>query len=207
MSEDLVWWRRPKLLAAVVCAALGVLVLAFGPLLRAEVPAPAAPLDDLSTFEEASSGDMAAPESPADLIVYVSGAVARPDVYRLPAGARVKDAVLAAGGLLDSAVAEQVNLAAPLSDAEQIHIPRIDEAPVDGPAGAPAADGRLDLNLASAADLEELPGIGATLAGRIIARREEQGPFGSVEELREVTGVGEKLFAQIAPLLVVGRSS
>jgi len=60
------------------------------------------------------------------------------------------------------------------------------------------------LNRASVAELEELPGIGPTLAGRIVARREEQGPFRAVEELREVTGIGEKLFAQIAPLVTVG---
>jgi competence protein ComEA len=139
----------------------------------------------------------------------VSGAVAAPDVYRLPEGARVKDAVLAAGGLRDDAASEDVNLAAPLSDAQHVHIPHIGEAaPVAAPSapapvGQPASGGLINLNQANLADLEELPGVGQAIAERIIAYREQQGLFQSVEDLQNVTGIGAKLFAKISPLVTV----
>jgi competence protein ComEA len=205
--------RRPRLIAAAACFALGAAILVLGVLPRQEAPAPAAPLAGaLDLAPPAPASEEEAPAEPSELIVYVSGAVPRPDVYRLGPGARVKDAVTAAGGLGPDAAAEQINLAEPLSDAAHVHIPSLADpaalvaAPAAAPAiaGAPAA-GPLDLNAASAAELEELPGIGATLAGRIVARREEAGPFAAVEDLREVTGVGEKLYAQIAPLVTVGR--
>lgn len=209
--SDNPWWRRPQLLAAVGCLLIGVAVVA-GSLLTgrtAPVPAPATDLglaDPL--FDVGPPAEAAAPTeaTPAEVIVYISGAVAHPDVYRLPAAARVKDAVLAAGGLLPEADHEAVNLAAPLQDADHIHIPRRGEA---APAQAPqAASGgterRIDLNTAGTAELEDLPGVGKTLAERIVARREEQGPYRSVEDLREVTGIGAKLFEQIAPLVRVG---
>jgi competence protein ComEA len=147
--------------------------------------------------------DDAEPTGPAELVVYITGGVRHPDVYRLPIGTRVKDAVLAAGGLRPDAAADQINLAAPLTDAGHVHIPlRSDPA---APTNATTANqGLLNLNQASLSDLEELPGIGPAMAERIVARRTEEGPFRSVEDLRSVTGVGEKLYAQIAPLVTVG---
>jgi competence protein ComEA len=101
-----------------------------------------------------------------------------------------------------------VNLAAPLADAQHIHIPQQGEgAPATGeavPAGSPVAGGLIDLNRASAVDLEELPGIGQAIAERIIAYRESQGPFTSVDELRGVAGVGDALLTKISPLVTVG---
>lgn len=197
-------WRSPRLVAAAACFLLGTAVLAAGLVPRLAPPAaavgaagPLAGLDGLDDAAMAEGGDDAA----AELVVYVSGAVVAPDVYRLPAGARVKDAVLAAGGLRADAAGEGVNLAEPLSDAQHVHIPALG-APAGAP--APAGDGRVDLNRASAAELEELPGVGKVLAERIVARRDEQGPFASVDELRDVTGVGAKLFEQIAPLVRAG---
>jgi len=210
--ERAMLWRSPRLLAATLCFLLGALILVAGlapRLLPQPAPAPtgAEPLEGLEPFETPPLPD-AASDAPADLVVYISGAVWHPDVYRLPAGARVNDAVTAAGGLRPEAARERVNLAEPLRDAQHVHIPSVTEVAAEAPAaaGASGADGprRLDLNRASVAELEELPGIGPTLAGRIVARREEQGPFRAVEELREVTGIGEKLFAQIAPLVTVG---
>ncbi|MBX0329296.1 helix-hairpin-helix domain-containing protein [Oscillochloris sp. ZM17-4] len=215
MHDAEIWWRRPRLLAALACVALGVAVIIGGPALRGALAPAAPPPDDLgmSLFDEPlDAPDLAAEmpsPAPADLIVYVSGAVDAPDVYRLPEGARVIDAVLAAGGLLADAAGEGVNLAAPLSDAQHIHIPRLGEgapaasdlAASDAPA---SAGGLIDLNRASAVDLEELPGIGQAIAGRIIAYRETQGPFTSVDDLRNVTGVGDALFSKISPLVTVG---
>jgi competence protein ComEA len=213
MDDDLLWWRRPRLLAAVACVALGLALLAAGPLMRMAGPA-APPADDLGLAALDEPADAppaeAAPRAPADLVVYVSGAVAAPDVYRLPAGARVMDAVLAAGGFGGDAAGEEVNMAAPLSDAQHVHIPRLGEAaPAQAaadaqPAGASAPGGLIDLNRAGAVDLEELPGVGQSIAERIVAYREAQGPFQSVEDLQSVTGIGEKLFAKIGPLVTVG---
>jgi competence protein ComEA len=233
--EEQTWWRSPRLVAAAACFLLGSAVLAASFIPRwataAAVPAAVAgdPLGGLDEFgpEPAGSQDEAKPlpaapepqvEAAPELVVYVTGAVLAPDVYRLPAGARVKDAVVAAGGLSPDAASEQVNLAEPVSDAQHVHVPFFTDlaSPAvagaeDGPAepsqpgeGGEGGDGLIDLNRASAAELEELPGVGPTLAARILARREEQGPYGSVEELNEVTGVGAKLFAQIAPLVTVG---
>ncbi len=211
------WWRRPRLLAALACALVGLAVLLGGPALRgALAPAAPPPADDLGVAlldEPPAPGDpapAAAAPAPAELIVYVSGAVAAPDVYRLPAEARVIDAVLAAGGLRDDADSAGVNLAAPLSDAQHIHIPQIGEAApaadvsAAGAAGQAGAGGLIDLNRASAVDLEDLPGIGQAIAARIVAYREQQGPFTSVDDLQNVTGVGDALLAKISPLVTVG---
>lgn len=212
MHDELIWWRRPRLLAAAACLALGVAILAAAPMLRR---APAAqPADELTlaALDELEAPPPAAPTAPApdDLVVYVSGAVAAPDVYRLPAGARVMDAVVAAGGLAGDAAGEDVNLAATLSDAQHVHVPRLGDAPAaqgatdTGGDGQASQSGLIDLNRAGAVDLEELPGVGQSIAERIVAYREQQGPFQSVEDLQSVTGIGEKLFAKISPLVTVG---
>jgi competence protein ComEA len=151
--------------------------------------------------------------APEAVIVYVSGAVRAPDVYSLPAEARVKDLVLAAGGFAPEAAAEQINLAERLRDGEHIHIPRQGDLTLpqsSGEAGggtqdaAPDSAGPIDINTAGAAELDTLPGVGQTLAQRIIEHRSANGPFTSVEELRNVKGIGPALFAQIAPLVTVG---
>ena len=148
------------------------------------------------------------PSLPSTVIVYVSGAVSAPDVYELPFDARIKDLVLAAGGLTADADPERINLAERLKDSEHIHVPRQGETPDDAAgvadtAGA-AQSGSLDLNTASASDLDSLPGIGQSFADRIIEYRTTNGPFTSVEDLQKVKGIGAALFAKIAPLVSVG---
>ena len=161
-----------------------------------------------------SSGGPAAPASsaPTELVVHVSGAVTSPGVVRLPPGARVDDALHAAGGATGEAELAAVNLARPVVDGEQIHVPVPGEEPPavaapapaeegapagdatgagDGAAGGGGADGGLiDLNTASVAELDELPGVGPAIAQRIVDHREQNGRFESVDQLEEVSGIG-----------------
>jgi competence protein ComEA len=149
---------------------------------------------------------------PSEVTVHVSGAVAAPGVVTLRAGARVADAVVAAGGLSLDADPGGVNLARPLVDGEQVVVPVLGEAPPPpGTAGAAGtgrggvdADGRIDLNRATAPELEELPGVGPVLAGRIVAHREEHGPFREVGALRDVPGIGERTFQALVDHVTVG---
>lgn len=142
----------------------------------------------------ASVEELPAPEvAVADAVIYVhvSGAVAHPGLYRLAEGARVVDVVAAAGGFADGADPGGVNLARLLSDGEQLHVGAAGETP----SAADDADARVDLNSADAATLETLPGVGPAIAGRIIAWRDENGRFTSVDDLLAVSGIGEKMLA------------
>ncbi len=128
--------------------------------------------------------------------VHVSGAVAAPGLYRLAVDARVVDAVAAAGGFAPSADRAAVNLARTISDGEQLIVPEVgaEPAPTAPREVADAgADTVIDLNTADAALLETLPRIGPALAERILAWREENGRFTSVEDLLSVSGIGDKL--------------
>lgn len=140
------------------------------------------------------------------VIVYISGGVARPDVYRLPADARIKDVVLAAGGFAEDADTDHINLADHITDAQHIDIPR--QGATDNPAKTdkrpPQTPSLLDINTASTTELEALDGIGAALAQRIVEYRTEQGPFQKIEDLRNIKGISSKLFDTIAPLITVG---
>jgi competence protein ComEA len=136
--------------------------------------------------------------------VHVAGAVAKPGVYDLDAGARVIDAVEAAGGGAPDADLNRLNLAAKVADGQRILVQRVGEAAPAGSAlpggdGGGSADpsGLVSLNSATQVELEALPGIGPTLAGAIIAERERRGGFRSVNELRDVRGIGEKRFADL----------
>ncbi len=138
-------------------------------------------------------------------VVHVSGAVVRPGVVTLPGGARVADAIEQAGGAMPDARLDRLNLARPVEDGEQVHVPRVGEdAP---PPAEPASrgvlpDGRIDLNAASQAELETLPGVGPSRAQAIIAEREER-PFRVPGDLRRVPGIGEATFQRLAPLVAV----
>jgi competence protein ComEA len=129
----------------------------------------------------------------AVLVVDVEGKVRRPGLVRLPEGARVDDAIRAAGGMLRGVPVGSLNLARKVADGEQILVG------LDPPAaaGGGTAGGLVDLNLASAADLDGLPGIGPVLAQRIVDWRTEHGRFASVEQLREVSGIGEAKFSSL----------
>ncbi|TFD91783.1 helix-hairpin-helix domain-containing protein [Cryobacterium lactosi] len=147
------------------------------------------------------------------VFVHVLGAVAHPGLFEVRQGARVVDVVAAAGGLLATADQAGVNLARLVSDGEQIYVPELGEV-VAGPAaagagagasggGAEGAAARINLNTATIADLDTLPRIGATMAQRIVDYRDAQGRFTSIEDLRNVTGIGDKTFAALQDLITV----
>ncbi|MFD4957446.1 helix-hairpin-helix domain-containing protein [Microbacterium sp. NPDC058389] len=143
------------------------------------------------------------PTTTADLYVHVSGAVRTPGLYVLPQGSRVVDAVAAAGGFTDDADRDAVNLARAVSDGEQLPVPRVGETAVTTGTAGTTADGRVNLNTADAAALEELPRIGPALAERIIAWRDDNGRFTSVDDLLAVPGIGDKMLSSLRDLVTV----
>ena len=145
------------------------------------------------------------------VLVEVVGVVVRPGVVRLPAEARVADALAAAGGVRPGGRTCGINLARHLVDGEQVVVgPVAGRCPAAGAALPPAASGGpatsgtpVDLNTAGVAELDVLPGIGPVLAQRIVDWRTAHGRFGAVDELRDVPGIGERIFATLAPLVRV----
>lgn len=243
---------RPPVLVALTVATIAVLVIAF--LIFRPAPQHAASEEHVGSAEgggtESEQADPeqadpdraqaeAEPESAGPstesgaVIVHVTGAVHRPSVVSLTAGARVHDAVEAAGGLKEQADAEAINLARVLHDGEQIHIPVRGETPEPGrddstagassaaggdgassaadssagAAGSAAADpnpgAKVELNTADLTVLQTLPGVGPVTAEAIIAHRDEQ-PFAKVEDLLLVQGIGPKTFESLKDLVVVG---
>lgn len=141
--------------------------------------------------------------TPAPLRVHVAGAVRHPGIVELPPGSIAADAIDAAGGALPGADLDSLNLAALVEPEERLFIPLPGTVlpTVDAPEAA--SSGALDLNLATAADLESLPGIGPSLASAIVQYRDQNGPFLSVEELLNVPGIGPTRLAQLRPLVRV----
>lgn len=156
----------------------------------------------------APTGVTAAPASPsaALVLVDVAGWVREPGVYEFAAGARVVDAIDAAGGARPGAVLEALNLAAPLIDGTQILVPREGEAGAVPPlaAGSGSVAGALvNINTAGASELEALPGIGEVIAQRIVDHRTANGPFASVDQLLDVSGIGDAILGSIRELVTV----
>lgn len=153
----------------------------------------------------ASAPASASPSPEVVVLVDVAGWVRRPGVYEFTEGARVIDAIDAAGGARSGALLEALNLAAPLTDGIQILVPRegqegVAPAPVTGGA---VAGGLVNVNSAIATELEELPGIGEVIAQRIIDYRTENGPFATVDELLDVSGIGDAILESIRELVTV----
>lgn len=140
-------------------------------------------------------------DAPAPVIyVHILGHVERPGLYALPEGARAVDAVAAAGGFTADAEAGGLNLARFVSDGEQIVVPAVGEAPV---AAAGTSGGLVNLNTADAATLDTLPGVGPATAAKIIAWREQNGRFASIEDLLDVGGIGPSKFDALKDLVTV----
>ncbi len=127
----------------------------------------------------------------ADLVVDVAGKVRRPGLVHLPAGARVDDALRAAGGVLKGTPTSSLNLARKVADGEQVLV-GVDGAVAGGPVG-----GLLDLNTATTEQLDALPGIGPVLADKIVSWRTDHGRFASIDQLREVGGIGESKYSSL----------
>ena len=190
------------MLATASVAAVGLLWLIARP---APAPVPAGPP---AVVPGPSPGASPLGVTTAEVIVHVAGAVARPGVYSMPGGSRVGDAVTKAGGPLRKAVLDGLNLARPLTDGEQVVVPdrSAAAAPVSpaapaNPGSAGAATPAVNLNTATIAELETLPGIGPVLAQAIVDYRDSAGGFTEVGELRDVSGIGEKTFQALAPLV------
>ncbi|GIU96959.1 MAG: competence protein ComEA [Actinomycetota bacterium] len=176
------------------------------PVALAELPGPSASPGVAGSHATAVGSP--APTAAGTVIVDVTGEVRRPGVYAFPSGARVVDAIERAGGPTGRAFLPALNLAATLVDGQQVLVPREGDqgAPGAGPAapGAPGAAGPLvNVNTADAAALETLPGIGEVLAGAIIQYRTEHGPFRSVDELEDVSGIGPATLEKLRPLVTV----
>lgn len=169
VTAGLVWLNRPA------------------PVSLPEVASPGIPITS-STSSQGSSQGL------DQIVIDVKGDVAAPGLVTLPAGARVADAIAAAGGVIPGADVTSLNLAERLSDGQMIFIGNAQSMEF-------SSDPRVNINLATEADLDSLPGVGPVMAGRIIAWRESNQKFQSIEELQEVPGIGPKVFANLKPLV------
>lgn len=209
---------RPRLRIGVGAAVVLVLVVLAGAIMLSALrPTPS--LDALGEVSPTESLQLSATEPPAGastsegatLLVHVVGAVTSPGVYEVPPTARVVDGIAAAGGLAGDADPSLLNMARTLVDGEQLRVPRIGEAPPEPVAGAAAptgaggaaSGGLVNLNTASAAELEELPRIGPAMSSRIIDHREQNGGFAAVEELKEVAGIGDATYEGLVDMVTV----
>lgn len=160
------------------------------------------------------SSDSKRASAASEVYVDVDGAVVTPGVYRLREGARVAQAIDAAGGLTPEADVAGLNRASKVTDGQKIHVPTVGEqqasiaeAGVDGGAfassGVSGATGLVNINTANAAELQTLSGVGPSMAQSIIDERTQNGPFTSIEDLMRVSGIGEKKFAKIKDCICV----
>jgi competence protein ComEA len=187
-------------------------------------PPGAGPSSTASSSSSSSSLTEPVPPAAPALLVHVLGAVAAPGVYELGAGSRVVDGVAAAGGFAPTADSASVNLARPLVDGEQLRVLAVGESPPAPPAGGPAAapsggsgsgsgsgagasgaaaPSLVNLNTATEIDLDTLPRIGPAMATRIVAYRDANGPFASVDDLLQIPGIGDKTLESLRPLLTL----
>lgn len=214
-------FRRPHLAVVAAIVALGLLIAGWA-VLRARPVAVAVTPPPVTAAPESASPGAASPTAPPPLVVHVLGAVRKPGLVSLAVGSRVQDALDAAGGLTGKADPGELNLAQPVADGQQIVVGTRDKPSEvrdgtggstgsaggdsggggsgGGGSGGGGSGGAVNLNTATQLQLEELPGVGPVMAGKIIAWRTENGRFSRVEELQEIDGVGPKTYAKLAPL-------
>ena len=171
-------------------------IVAVVSLVLVAVNRPEVPSGEFSVSEQAGSSEIIE----QFLFVHIVGEVKAPGMYQLPLGARLVDAVFAAGGLTQDADNSSVNLARELADGEQVIVFKVGE---QGAEGTSSQGGLISINRAGDKQLEELPGIGPALAGRIIAWREANGGFKSKNDLLKVSGIGESILAGFVDLITL----
>ena len=181
---------------------------------RVEDSGPSAESGSGDLSEDASDGSSSKASAETEVYVDVDGAVASPGVYRLQDGARVSQAIDAAGGLTAEADVTGLNRASKVTDGQKIYVPTVGEQQAalaaggaDGGAaaasGTGASSGLVNINTASAAELQTLSGIGPSMAQSIIDERTQNGAFASVDDLMRVSGIGEKKLAKIKDCICV----
>lgn len=204
--------RAVLVLCGVALAVIGLAAWRFWPS-PGGVEVTTGPAED--AVEESVAGAVVGGVTETSVTVHVVGAVLTPGVYSLPPGSRVSDAIAAAGGVTGDAAEEGINLARVLADGEQVRMLTQEEyeSGSAGVSGAPAATsggsgaavgGKVDLNRATVAELDALPGVGPSTAQKIVDDREANGPFKKVEDLMRVSGIGQKKFDALKDLITVG---
>lgn len=225
-------WSRPALRGLILLTAIGAVVIGYlmwqsaprevvevasavpqgSGAATPEVLATGAPLTGAVEPLPAEAMSSTAPSPVLEVVVHVAGQVHQPGLVRLPAGSRVADAIEQAGGFTRARAATSINLARILVDGEQILVSDRPGAATVPAASGPAHEGAaeagdvgavIDLNTATETVLDGLPGVGPVLAGRIVAWRQEHGAFRSVDELGEVSGIGDATLARLRPLVRV----
>lgn len=190
-------WRN---VLGVCCVPLGLVVVAFAVGFRMGAPPSLDALPVAPTLVATSVPHVRSPPGQA----HIDGAIVRPGVYAFRSGWRVADLVQAAGGLTDDADTQRINLARALTDGERVVVPSEGQPLPETADGAGTGDGDgaepVNINTASVARLQQLPGIGPALAAEIARSRESQGPFRSVNDLTRVSGIGEATVARLAAL-------
>ena len=212
------WRERLELLtdapswtpARLGAAAVGLLVAAGLVVLLLRPPGGSAAEVTLPRAGTAADPAPTTTTAPPAVVVHAAGAVQAPGVYRLDPGSRAADLVAAAGGATPDADLQRLNLAAPVADGERVYVPRVGEVappPVAGAGGGTASgeggDAPVDLNTATAEELEELPGVGPAIAAAIVDERERRGRFATVDDLLDVRGIGEARLEQLRDLVTV----
>ena len=197
--------KKRKIVATLAVCILGFSVYSWWS--KTAPPQPEAPSPGAEVAE-------ASRKSRGEIVVYVSGLVEHPGVIKLPAGSRALDAVNAAGGLLFGAEVSKLNLAQPLRDGIQVHVPGIPAVKNDGlsshyqidagpgkkpssPSGSVTPSDKININTATAAELDKLPGVGPAMAKRIVEWRQANGPFQSGEDLKQVKGIGDAKYQKL----------
>jgi competence protein ComEA len=221
-ADHLARWRdalsgiRPSVAVAAGATLAAVTVAAALLLFGRSTPRPAVVLpraDPAVAPTTADAGGAERGQATDTVTVHAAGALVRPGIYVLPAAARVADAVAAAGGASPEADLDQLNLATRLGDGDRVYVPRKGEtaAALPGPSpGSPAGEAPattraqvIDLNIATADQLEALPGVGPSLAAAIVEHRTRHGRFRSVDDLVDVPGIGPAKLAALRPLVRV----
>lgn len=202
------WIRENPLAVGIAVFALMVLGLAAARLIAAYQPDLVVRDGEeaVSSADPSEGGASYSHEAPPTIFVHVSGCVANPGLYELSESSRVADAIEAAGGLLPEAQPDAVNLARALFDGEQVIVPSLQQegGGVQSFESGAVSPGKININTATAEELDGITGVGPSTAEKIVADREENGPYLAIEDLKRVSGIGDKKFESMRDEICVG---